>query len=101
MIATHAAGAINPAFVVGDVLIVKDHVSIPMLCGQNPLYGKNDERFGPRFVEMSCAYHPILRRMARESYRKRFHQALREHVFAHVGGPSFETPAEVITCLHI
>ena len=45
LIVTNAAGALNQDYNVGDVMIIKDHINLPGLCGVNPLVGLNDERY--------------------------------------------------------
>jgi len=91
LIITNAAGAANPKFSVGDLMLLTDHIN---LMGGNPLIGQNDERIGPRFPDMTEAYDIGLRSLARstaESLGVRLH----EGVYAGVLGPSYETPSEV------
>lgn len=66
LIATNAAGGLNPEFKVGDVMIVKDHINLMGFAGNNPLHGPNDERFGPRFPPMNKAYDYNFRKIAKE-----------------------------------
>ena len=54
LIVSNAAGGMNPEFKAGDLMIITDHIN---LIGENPLIGKNYEEFGPRFPDMSNAYH--------------------------------------------
>lgn len=56
LIVTNAAGAVNPDYKVGDVMLIKDHINFLGLAGQNPLRGPNDERWGTRFPPMNKAY---------------------------------------------
>ncbi len=88
---TNAAGGINPAFAVGDLMAITDHLN---LAGHNPLIGRNDEALGPRFPDMSHAYEPgalaVLRRVAKAQG-----VPLREGVYVALAGPSYETPAEI------
>lgn len=94
LIVTNAAGGLNPDFEPGDLMIIRDHINFPGMAGNNPLRGPNDERYGPRFPDMTTAYDPALRALAqRVAADAGF--ALREGVYAYVGGPSFETPAEL------
>jgi purine-nucleoside phosphorylase len=88
---TNAAGGINPAFAVGDLMAITDHLN---LSGFNPLVGPNDEALGPRFPDMSHAYDPaalaVLERVAAAQG-----VALRQGVYVSLSGPSYETPAEI------
>ncbi len=88
---TNAAGAVNPAFAPGELMLISDHLN---LTSGNPLIGMNDERIGPRFPDMTVAYDAGLRRRAIE-IAKGHGLALREGVYAGVLGPSYETPAEI------
>lgn len=56
LIATNAAGGLNPKFKVGDIMVIKDHVNVMGFAGNSPLQGPNDNRFGPRFLPMNKAY---------------------------------------------
>lgn len=91
LLLTNASGGINAAFAPGDLMMLTDHIN---LTGQNPLIGANDERFGPRFPDMSKAYDPELRQVLRQAAAQAG-VTLREGVYASVTGPSFETPAEI------
>ena len=93
-ILTNAAGAINLDYSQGALVVIRDHINLQ---GKNPLIGPNDERFGPRFPDMSDTYFKPYREIAlREA--KRLGLAVHEGIYAAVSGPSFETPAE-IRCL--
>jgi len=94
IVLTNAAGALNPDFRPGDLMLISDHINIPGMAGHNPLRGPNDDSFGPRFPDMSHAYDPKLRKLALEEAER---QGLPVHqgVYVSVAGPSFETPAEV------
>jgi purine-nucleoside phosphorylase len=91
LIATNAAGGINPAFHEGQLVLLSDHINFS---GRNPVSGANDERFGPRFFDMSEAYSARLRQIAHEAARA-MEFRLDEGVYLSVLGPSFETPAEI------
>lgn len=94
LLLTNAAGGINPEFEAGNLMLIRDHLNLPGLGGHNPLRGPNDESIGPRFPDMTEAYDPHLRRLAREAAEEEG-LALQEGVYAFVGGPSYETPAEL------
>lgn len=90
-ILTNAAGAINLDYSRGALVVIRDHINLQ---GKNPLIGPNDERFGPRFPDMSDAYFKPYREIAlREA--KRIGLGVHEGVYAALSGPSFETPAEI------
>jgi purine-nucleoside phosphorylase len=94
LIATNAAGGINPDFAPGDVMLIKDHLNLAGMCGLNPLIGPNLDEFGPRFPDMSQAYDRALMEQARRAAAERG-ILLREGVYAGLSGPSFETPADL------
>jgi purine-nucleoside phosphorylase len=94
LIVTNAAGAINPAFNPGDLMLITDHLSLLAMGGLSPLRGPNLEEFGPRFPDMSQAYDRGLMELAREAARENG-IPLQEGVYAALGGPSFETPADL------
>jgi len=91
LILTNAAGGINLEYQQGALVLLSDHINLQ---GQNPLVGLNDERFGPRFPDMSQAYHKPYRALAREAARK-LGTTVYEGVYAALAGPSYETPAEI------
>lgn len=91
LIATNAAGGINPGFEPGTLMVIDDHLN---LMGTNPLVGPNDERFGPRFPDMTEAYSPRLRQVADQAAAA-LGIGVRHGVYAAVAGPSYETPAEI------
>lgn len=96
LLVTNAAGGLNSAYRVGDIMLLRDHLSLPSLTCANALAGPNDERFGPRFASMTTAYLPALRSVAAEAAAAAgLGDAMREGVYAHVSGPAYETPAEV------
>src|SRR5580704_14980276 len=88
VILTNAAGGIKREFVQGQLVVIKDHINLQ---GVNPLTGPNDERFGPRFPDMTVAYDRRFREITvGEGNRNRI--ALYEGVYAALPGPSYETP---------
>jgi purine-nucleoside phosphorylase len=91
VILTNAAGGISAEFKQGCLVALQDHINLQ---GQNPLVGANDERFGPRFPDMSRAYDPEYRKLALEEGRRAGIEMF-EGVYAAVLGPSYETPAEI------
>jgi purine-nucleoside phosphorylase len=94
VILTNTAGGLNPAFQVGDLMLLNDHINLVGMAGHNPLIGPNDESFGPRFVGMSQTYDLDLRRRAL-SVAAQAGIILHEGVYICLAGPNFETPAEV------
>ena len=90
LILSNAAGGMNPAFHVGDLVIINDHIN---LMATNPLIGKNIDELGPRFPDMSEPYDPQMIALAKEITAR---HGFRCHtgVYAAVSGPCFETPAE-------
>ncbi|NXV06488.1 PNPH phosphorylase, partial [Cettia cetti] len=95
LIVTNAAGGLNPHFQVGDIMFIRDHISLFGLGGQNPLRGPNDERFGVRFPCMSDAYEQDLLGLAMESAQELgFLSFTREGVYCLLAGPCYETIAE-------
>lgn len=94
LIVTNAAGAVNPAFQPGDLMLIVDHLNLIGMAGLNPLRGPNLDAFGPRFPDMSQAYDRALMALAREVAREEG-LPLREGVYVSLAGPSFETPADL------
>ena len=94
LIVTNAAGGMNPNYKPGDLMLIKNHLNIPGMAGQNPLRGPNDDTIGQRFPDMTEPYDARLRQLAfRVAEQLGF--PLREGVYAFVAGPSYETPAEL------
>lgn len=91
LILTNAAGGINVAFEPGTLMVIEDHIN---LLGTNPLLGPNEDRFGPRFPDMSEVYSPRLRGIAAEAGAA-LNIPLARGVYVAVHGPSYETPAEI------
>lgn len=94
LIVTNAAGAVNPNFEPGDLMLITDHLNLIGMAGLNPLRGPNIEEIGPRFPDMSQAYDRQLAELARRV-------ATENDIFLHAGvyvclaGPSFESPADL------
>ncbi len=91
LIVTNAAGAVNLSYRPGDLMLISDHIK---LMGASPMRGKNDERIGPRFFDVSKMYSPALRAMAME-LSKDCGIKVHEGVYFYMPGPQFETPAEI------
>ena len=87
---SNAAGAANPEYKVGDMVIIKDHINFM----PNPLIGPNMEEFGPRFPDMTCAYDLELQRKALDIAAE-LDMKLFQGVYFGSSGPTYETPAEV------
>ena len=91
LIVTNAAGGVNTDFRPGDLMLIEDFIN---LSGRNPLRGKNIDRFGPRFPDMTGAYDPELRQIALQEAEK-LGISLKRGVYCWMNGPSYETPAEI------
>jgi purine-nucleoside phosphorylase len=91
LILTNAAGSLNTEFTPGSLMVISDHIN---LMGVNPLIGANDERFGPRFPDLSVAYDPDLQSLVIDEANS-MGLSLRRGVYASLTGPSYETPAEI------
>jgi purine-nucleoside phosphorylase len=92
LVVTNVAGGIEPALGTGEIACIRDHIN---LTGVSPLTGPNDERLGPRFVDMTDVYTPALRVLASQAAQTIFGNPLRDCIYAGMLGPSYETPAEV------
>jgi purine-nucleoside phosphorylase len=90
-IITTSAGGVNRDFEPGDLMLITDHLNFT---GYVPLRGENDERFGPRFPDMSHAYDPWMRQKIIEAARE-LNIPLKSGVYAGFAGPCYETPAEI------
>jgi len=88
---TNAAGGINTALAPGRLVLIADHINLQ---GSNPLVGPNDDRFGPRFPDMSEVYSKSYRKVARQVAAE-LGIVVTEGVYAAMLGPSYETPAEI------
>jgi purine-nucleoside phosphorylase len=91
LILTNAAGGINLEYKQGALVVVTDHINLQ---GQNPLVGTNDDRFGPRFPDMTQAYCKPYREIALRAARN-LGKSVYQGVYAGLLGPSYETPAEI------
>ena len=94
IIITNAAGAVNPAFAPGDLMLLTDHNALLLMAGQNPLRGPNLDEFGPRFPDMSKVYDRALLNIARQ-VAKDNDLNIQEGVYICLSGPSYETPADL------
>jgi purine-nucleoside phosphorylase len=94
LIVTNAAGAVNPAYEPGELMLITDHINMVGMAGLNPLRGPNWDEFGPRFPDMSQAYDRALSQLAR-SVAESEQLVLHEGVYVGLAGPSFETPADL------
>jgi purine-nucleoside phosphorylase len=94
LIVTNAAGAVNPNYSPGDLMLITDHVNMIGMAGLNPLRGPNLDVFGPRFPDMSQAYDKVLMETARKAAAD-VKIKLQEGVYISLAGPSFETPADL------
>ncbi len=88
---TNAAGGINPVYGQGALVALRDHINLQ---GQNPLVGPNDDRFGPRFPDMTDCYNAHFRRMVLDE-ASRLGGGIFEGIYVAMLGPSYETPAEI------
>lgn len=94
LIVTNAAGAVNPEFIPGDVMLITDHLNLIGMAGATPLKGPNIVEIGPRFPDMGQAYDRELSNLARSIAREKG-LTLREGVYVSLAGPTFETPADL------
>ncbi|MDR1814763.1 MAG: purine nucleoside phosphorylase I, inosine and guanosine-specific [Tannerella sp.] len=93
LLVSNAAGGVNHAFHVGDLMIITDHINL----APNPLIGANDETFGTRFPDMTRAYDREFIRKA-EEIAENHGIILQKGVYIGLTGPSYETPAEYAFC---
>ena len=91
VILTNAAGGINLSYSEGALVALRDHINLQ---GTNPLTGPNDDRFGPRFPDLTRAYDSDFRRFVAEEGKK-LKLNLHEGVYLACAGPNYETPAEI------
>ena len=92
-ILTNAAGAVNTAFHVGDIMVINDQIKLD---GASPMRGPNVEQFGQRFFDVTEMYTPTLRTLALTCAERLGQQyRMQQGVYFFMGGPQFETPAEI------
>lgn len=91
LILTNASGALNVEYSPGSLMVITDHIN---LMGVNPLIGPNDERFGPRFPDLTNVYSPELQDIVLHE-AEAMNLQMRRGVYAALSGPSYETPAEI------
>jgi len=91
VVLTNAAGGINVQLTQGALMVISDHLN---LMGVNPLRGPNDERFGPRFPDMSAVYSPELQEIVVDEART-IGVEVRRGIYGALSGPSYETPSEI------
>lgn len=94
LIVTNAAGAVNPDFIPGELMVLTDHINLMGMAGLTPLRGPNLEEFGPRFPDMSQSYDRDLIALA-EGVCAAENVPLNKGVYVCLAGPSFETPADL------
>ncbi|MFV8336221.1 purine-nucleoside phosphorylase [Flavobacterium sp. RSP29] len=90
LIVSNASGGVNPCYKVGSIVMITDHIN---MTPEHPLRGKNDERFGPRFVNMSEPYSRKMIAKATELAQE-LNIAVHEGIYLGLQGPTFETLAE-------
>ncbi len=91
LVLTNAAGTLNMEFVPGSLMLISDHLN---LLGDNPLRGENDERFGPRFPDLTSVYDRRLQDLVVDA-AKEMEMDVRRGIYAALSGPTYETPAEI------
>ena len=90
LIVSNASGGVNPNYEVGSIVIIKDHIN---MMPEHPLRGKNDERFGPRFVNMSEPYSKAMMLKAKTVAKENGIEVL-DGIYLGLQGPTFETLSE-------
>lgn len=90
LIVSNASGGVNPSYEVGSIVLIKDHIN---MMPEHPLRGKNDERFGPRFVNMSEPYSLKMIAMAKKIAKEEAIE-VQDGIYMGLQGPTFETLAE-------
>ena len=90
IIVSNASGGVNPNYKVGSIVIIKDHIN---MMPEHPLRGKNDERFGPRFVNMSEPYSKSMIVKAKE-LAQNLNIEVQDGIYLGLQGPTFETLSE-------
>ncbi len=91
LILTNAAGSLNTEFTPGSLMVITDHIN---LIGVNPLIGPNDDRFGPRFPDLTSVYARRLQDIVINEANA-IGLEMRRGIYAALSGPSYETPAEI------
>lgn len=91
LVLTNAAGTLNVEFTPGSFVVISDHLN---LIGDNPLRGENDERFGPRFPDLTAVYASELQEIVMTEANS-MGLEIRRGIYAALAGPSYETPAEI------
>lgn len=91
LVLTNAAGTLNIEFTPGSLMVISDHLN---LLGDNPLRGENDQRFGPRFPDLSSVYAHDLQSLVIDEANA-MGLEMRRGIYAALAGPSYETPAEI------
>jgi purine-nucleoside phosphorylase len=91
LVLTNAAGTLKIDFSPGSLMVISDHLN---LLGDNPLRGENDERFGPRFPDLTSVYARRLQDIVIEEAGT-MGLEVRRGIYAALAGPSYETPAEI------
>jgi purine-nucleoside phosphorylase len=91
VVLTNAAGTLKIEFTPGSLMVISDHLN---LLGDNPLRGENDERFGPRFPDLTSVYARRLQDIVIDE-AKAMGLEVRRGIYAALSGPSYETPAEI------
>ena len=94
LIVTNAAGAINPDYAPGDLMLISDHINVMGMSGLNPLRGPNLAELGERFPDMSQPYDHKLLALAAQAAEHN-HLKVHQGVYAGLSGPSFESPADL------
>ncbi len=94
MIVTNAAGAVNPDFQPGELMLLTDHLNLMGMAGHNPLRGPNLDELGPRFPDMSRVYDRDLQKLA-QSVSDEENLGLQKGVYVCLAGPTFETPTDL------
>jgi purine-nucleoside phosphorylase len=94
LVLTAAAGGVNETYNVGDIMIIKDHIALPIWSLNHPLVGENDERFGPRFPPTNRLYKKSLREIFKQTGAE-LNVELKEGIYISYGGPSYETVSEI------
>lgn len=97
VILTNAAGGINTNYKLGDLMVLKDHISLPSFTLSHPLVGPNDERFGPRFLGLNNIYNKKIRELFIKC-SKEISMNVHEGCYGSIGGPTYESPSDSRFC---